>query len=75
MRPAALAKVDLKRNALVAVFKVGPAAEEGGVAVSADSAWLVTDAKGTLARIDPNTPTVKQKVAYSRLPARYLLTA
>ncbi|HEY0781587.1 MAG TPA: hypothetical protein VGE98_03965 [Thermoanaerobaculia bacterium] len=43
-QPPSLAKVDARRNSLTAVFKVGPAASEGGVAVSADSVWLVTDA-------------------------------
>src|SRR6185295_13434199 len=36
-QPASLAKVDLRNSSLTAVFKVGPAAAEGGVAVSADS--------------------------------------
>jgi streptogramin lyase len=57
-----LAKVDLESNALVGVFKVGPAAAEGGVATSADSVWLVIDKQGTLARIDPATGDVRQKI-------------
>lgn len=58
--PPTLARVDLNSNALTAVFKVGPAAEEGGVATSADSVWLVLDKDGKLARIDPNSGVVQQ---------------
>jgi virginiamycin B lyase len=61
-----LAKVDLKSNRLVNVFKTGPAGPEGGVAASPDSVWLVIDRKGSLARIDPDTGTVRQ---ITHLPA------
>ena len=61
-----LAKVDLKSNRLISVFKAGPAAAEGGVATSADSVWLVIDKQGSLARIDPGTGTVRQ---ITHLPA------
>jgi virginiamycin B lyase len=55
-----LAKIDLKSNQLISVFKTGPAAAEGGVAASLDSVWLVIDKQGSLARIDPDTGTVRQ---------------
>jgi virginiamycin B lyase len=55
-----LAKVDLRFNRLMSVFKTGPAAAEGGVAASPDSIWLVIDKQGSLARIDPDTGTVRQ---------------
>ena len=55
-----LAKVDLKSNRLMSVFKTGPAAAEGGVAASPDSIWLVIDKQGSLARIDPDIGTVRQ---------------
>jgi virginiamycin B lyase len=61
-----LAKVDLKTNRLVSVFKTGPAAAEGGVAASPDSIWLVIDKQGSLARIDPDTGTVRR---ITHLPA------
>jgi streptogramin lyase len=61
-----LAKVDLKSNRLISVFKTGPAAAEGGVAVSSDSVWLVTDKQGSLARIEPGTGRVRQ---ITHLPA------
>jgi len=61
-----LAKIDLKSNRLVAVFKAGPAAAEGGVAASPESVWLMIDKQGSLARIDPTTGIVRQ---ITRLPA------
>jgi virginiamycin B lyase len=57
-----LAKVDLESNKLVSVFKIGPAAAEGGVTVSPDSVWLVIDKDGSLARIDPATGAVRQTI-------------
>jgi streptogramin lyase len=56
-----LAKVDLKTHALQ-VFDVGPAGPEGGVTIGAGSVWLVTDKKGSLARIDPATGSITQTV-------------
>ncbi len=61
-----LAKIDLVSNRLAAVFNVGPAAPEGGIATSADSVWLIGDKSGSLARIDPATGAVRQTV---KLPA------
>jgi virginiamycin B lyase len=61
-QPSALAKVDLNRNGLTAVFKIGPAAAEGGITTSPDSVWLVVDKNGSLARIDPGTGTVRQTI-------------
>ena len=57
-----LAKVDLKAGTLTEVFKVGPAQDEGGVATSSDSVWLVIDKTGTLVRIDPATGAIRQKI-------------
>jgi virginiamycin B lyase len=54
-----LAKVDLKSNRLIRVFRTGPAAAEGGVAASPDSIWLVIDKQGSLARIDPDSGKVR----------------
>jgi virginiamycin B lyase len=54
-KPATLAKVDLATNRVTAVFETGPAAAEGGITTSEDSVWLVTDRRGSLARIDPDT--------------------
>jgi streptogramin lyase len=51
---------------VVATVPVGPAESEGGIAVSEDAVWLVTDARGKLSRIDPQTNTV---VATVEVPA------
>lgn len=61
-----LAKVSLESNKLLNVFKIGPAAAEGGIASSSDSIWLVINKHGSLARIDPDTGRVRQIV---RVPA------
>lgn len=58
-----LARVDLKTGRLAEVFAVAPAGAEGGVAVSADSVWMVTDKQGSLARIDPVSGKVRQVIA------------
>lgn len=58
-----LIRVDVKTNTISAILPVSTAGEEGGIAVSGDSVWIVTDAKGTLARIDPRTNAVRQRVA------------
>jgi YVTN family beta-propeller protein len=59
---AKLAKVDLKTRKLSAVFDVGPAAKEGGIAVGAGSVWMMVDTQGALARIDPATGAIVGKV-------------
>jgi streptogramin lyase len=61
-RTPRLAKVDLESNRLLHVFKIGPAAAEGGVTASPDSVWLVVDKDGSLARIDPATGAVRQTI-------------
>lgn len=53
-----LAKVDLKTRTLTAVFDVGPAAKEAGIAVGGGSVWMMIDAQGSLARIDPASGAV-----------------
>jgi virginiamycin B lyase len=59
----ALVRIDTTKNAIVATIAVTPANEEGGIAASDDSVWLVTDKLGTLARVDPSTNSVRQKIA------------
>ena len=61
--PAALARVDVATNRIVATLPFGPADSEGGITTSGDSVWIVTDKAGTLARIDPTTNTVRQKIS------------
>ncbi|MGE5243063.1 MAG: hypothetical protein ACM3SQ_02410 [Betaproteobacteria bacterium] len=57
-----LARVDIGTRHLT-TLAVGPAGPEGGIAVSEDSVWLVSDDVGTLNRIDPGTNAVRQRVA------------
>ncbi len=53
--PNVLAEIDLATTRLIRVLPIGPAAEEGGIAAGAGSLWMVTDTRGSLARIDPRT--------------------
>ena len=59
-KPASLAKVNLNTNELQAIFPVGPAAEEGGIAYGAGSVWLIIDNLGALARVDPADGAILQ---------------
>lgn len=56
--PTSLAKVNLTTNRLEAIFAVGPAAAEGGIAFGAGSVWLIINESGDLARIDPASGTI-----------------
>jgi len=58
----ALVRVDAQQSKVVATLPVPPAGEEGGIATSPDSVWMVTDKAGTLVRIDPSTNSVRQKI-------------
>ena len=58
----ALARVDVHSNDLRTLALDGVVAE-GGIAASDDSLWLVLDKQGTLARIDPASGKMRQKVA------------
>lgn len=59
----ALVRIDAKRNALSATLPVPPAGEEGGIAASNDSVWMVSDKVGTLVRVDPSTNSVRQRIS------------
>src|SRR5437868_3066522 len=65
-RPPTPARVGRKPAKITATIPAGVAESEGGLGVSADSVWLLTDAKSTLARLDPATNKI---VAEVRLPA------
>ena len=60
--PASLARVDLASRRLLAVYPTGVAAAEGGIAISGGSVWLLTDAEGTLAGLDPATGQLRHTV-------------
>lgn len=57
-----LARVDLHTRAVTMVPGVGPADHEGGIAASSDSIWLVIDRLAILARIDPETLLIRQRI-------------
>jgi virginiamycin B lyase len=57
-----LAKIDLATNTVTSIFPVGPAADEGGITFGADSIWLMIDKQGTLARIDPASGAVLDRI-------------
>jgi len=50
-----ISRVDLKTGKVTATFPSGIGNTEGYIASGAGSIWMMTDAKGTLARIDPET--------------------
>ena len=61
-KPNSLVRLDMRTNKIV-VLPIGPAGEEGGIAVSEDSVWLISDDLGTLNRINPQTNLVRQKIS------------
>jgi YVTN family beta-propeller protein len=67
-----MSRVDLKTGEVTATIKTGVGNTEGSIATGAGSVWLITDAKGTLARFDPATNTVVAEIYVS--PGSYGLT-
>jgi virginiamycin B lyase len=61
-RPS-LVRVDSLTNKITASLPFGPPSTEGGIAVSRDSVWIVTDENGTLTRVNPKTNAVQQKIS------------
>jgi streptogramin lyase len=55
-------RLDLKDGRVQATFPLTVADSEGGVAAGAGSFWMLTDKKGTLARVDPATNTVVAEI-------------
>ncbi len=60
-----MSRVDLKTGEVVATIKTGVGNTEGAIATGAGSVWLLTDAKGTLARFDPATNAVVAEIYLS----------
>jgi streptogramin lyase len=63
---AALARVDMKTNQVIAKIPVGPANSEGVICAGPEAVWMTTDIKGTLSRIDPATNTVAAEIAVAQ---------
>jgi streptogramin lyase len=57
-----LARIDASANRVMAILPVVPADDEGSIATSEDSVWLVTNKEGLLLRIDPKTNSVRQEI-------------
>ncbi|MGA9798210.1 MAG: hypothetical protein WBQ68_04325 [Terriglobales bacterium] len=62
-QPNSIARIDASANRISAILPIGPAGEEGGIATSYDSVWIVSDDAGTLIRIDPATNEVRKKIS------------
>lgn len=62
-KPNSIARVDAGTNRITATLPVGPAGPEGGIAVSGDSVWIVSDDAGTLLRIDPANNQMRQRIS------------
>jgi len=58
----AIARIDLKTNAVTAAIPTGIGNSEGSIASGAGSVWMMIDAKGTLARFDPATNKVVAEI-------------
>jgi virginiamycin B lyase len=58
-----LVRVDSLTDKITARLPFGPPSAEGGIAVSRQSVWIVTDENGTLTRVDPKTNTIQQKIS------------
>lgn len=61
-----LARIDMKTAKIAATLAIGAADAMTGLAATADSVWMLVDAKTTLARIDPGDNKVVDEL---RLPA------
>ena len=62
---ASLVKISAVTNQITATLPIAPGGAEGGIAVSDDGVWMITDRKGTLVKIDPTTNNVRQTVSVS----------
>jgi len=57
-----IARVDLKTSAVAPAIRTTIASSEGSIVAGAGSIWILTDAKGTLARFDPATNALVAEV-------------
>jgi virginiamycin B lyase len=58
-----IVRVDPRTNRISGTIPIGPAGQEGGIAASNDSIWIITDNAGTLVRIDPVTNRARQTLS------------
>jgi virginiamycin B lyase len=57
-----VSRVDLKTGAITATIRTHIGDTEGSIVTGASSAWMIVDAKGTLARFDPATNAVVAEI-------------
>jgi len=57
-----ISRLDLKTGAITATLRTGVADSEGSIVTGAESVWIMTDARGTLARIDPATNAIVAEI-------------
>ena len=62
-QPGGLARIDQESNRITRILPFHPGNDEGGIAVSLDSVWMITDIRGTLLRIDPDSNVVTQTIS------------
>jgi YVTN family beta-propeller protein len=67
-----ITRLDLKTGGVTATIPCPIGNSEGSIAAGGGSVWIVTDARGTLARIDPATNTIVAEVYVA--PGSYGLT-
>src|SRR5438270_1175462 len=58
-----LARIDVNTNNISSILPFGTAGAEAGITASSDSIWIISDEKGTLTRINPQTNAVRQRIA------------
>ena len=61
-----LARIDVTTNEISAILPFGTAGAEAGITASSDSVWIVLDKEGTLARVDPRSNSIRQRIAIPR---------
>jgi len=59
----ALVRADVDSGSIVAKVAASPADSEGGITAGAGSVWLVTDAGGTLTRVNGNTNALEAAIS------------
>jgi YVTN family beta-propeller protein len=57
-----LSRIDIKTGAITTTIRTTIGSSEGSIVAGAGSIWLMTDAKGTLARFDPATNLVVAEI-------------
>jgi len=57
-----IVRLDLVTGKITATLPIPVAHDEGAIAVGAGSVWVLTDRKGTLARIDPDTNKIVAEI-------------